>query len=103
MKVGIIGAGLVGSVAAYALAISGAAREIVLIDLDESEDIDLPVLDVLRQIGGPLVPPFRGTAPAVGAPEVLDVPGADPDRVRRFGGGRDGFGRSCRGLGGGAG
>ena len=35
MKVGIIGAGLVGSTAAYALALSGAAREIVLIDLDE--------------------------------------------------------------------
>lgn len=35
MKAGIIGAGLVGSVAAYALTISGAAREIVLIDLDD--------------------------------------------------------------------
>ena len=32
MKVGIIGAGLVGSTAAYALALSGAAREIILID-----------------------------------------------------------------------
>ena len=35
MKVGIIGAGLVGSTAAYALALSGAAREIILIDRDE--------------------------------------------------------------------
>jgi L-lactate dehydrogenase len=35
MKVGIIGAGLVGSTAAYALALSGAAREIILIDRDD--------------------------------------------------------------------
>ncbi len=35
MKVGIIGAGLVGSTAAYALALSGAAREIILIDRDQ--------------------------------------------------------------------
>lgn len=35
MKVGIIGAGLVGSAAAYALTLSGAASEIVLIDLDD--------------------------------------------------------------------
>lgn len=35
MKVGIIGAGLVGSTAAYALALSGAAREIVLIDRND--------------------------------------------------------------------
>jgi L-lactate dehydrogenase len=36
MKVGIIGAGLVGSTAAYSLALSGAAREIILIDRSES-------------------------------------------------------------------
>ena len=35
MKVAIIGAGLVGSTAAYALALSGAAREIILIDRDD--------------------------------------------------------------------
>lgn len=35
MKVGIIGAGLVGSTAAYALALSEAAREIILIDRDD--------------------------------------------------------------------
>lgn len=35
MKVGIIGAGLVGSTAAYSLALSGAAREIILIDRNE--------------------------------------------------------------------
>ena len=35
MKVGIIGAGLVGSTAAYALALSGAASEIILIDRND--------------------------------------------------------------------
>lgn len=35
MKVGIIGSGLVGSAAAYALALSGTAREIVLVDINE--------------------------------------------------------------------
>ena len=36
MKVGIVGAGYVGSSAAYALALKGVASEIVLIDLDRS-------------------------------------------------------------------
>lgn len=35
MKVGVVGAGLVGSTAAYTLALEGAASEIVLVDLDE--------------------------------------------------------------------
>lgn len=35
MKVGIIGAGFVGSTAAFALALEGAASEVVLVDLDE--------------------------------------------------------------------
>lgn len=35
MKVGIIGAGFVGSTAAYAMALEGTAQEIVLVDLDE--------------------------------------------------------------------
>ncbi|MEE4241177.1 MAG: L-lactate dehydrogenase [Desulfopila sp.] len=35
MKVGIVGAGFVGSTAAYAMSLEGAASEIVLIDLDE--------------------------------------------------------------------
>lgn len=35
MKVGVVGAGLVGSTAAYTMALEGAASEIVLIDLDE--------------------------------------------------------------------
>ncbi|MDJ0623208.1 MAG: L-lactate dehydrogenase [Desulfocapsaceae bacterium] len=36
MKVGIIGAGLVGSTAAYTLALEGAASEIVLVDLNKN-------------------------------------------------------------------
>lgn len=45
MKVGIIGAGFVGSTAAYAMALEGTAREIVLVDIDtelaraQAEDI----------------------------------------------------------------
>ena len=45
MKVGIIGAGLVGSAAAYAIALQGVASEVVLVDLDpklaeaQAEDI----------------------------------------------------------------
>jgi L-lactate dehydrogenase len=36
MKVGIIGTGFVGSTAAYAMALTGAASRIVLVDLDEA-------------------------------------------------------------------
>jgi len=35
MKVGIVGAGFVGSTAAYAIAMTGGASEVVLVDLDE--------------------------------------------------------------------
>jgi len=35
MKVGIIGAGMVGSTAAYSLILTGAASEIVLVDRTE--------------------------------------------------------------------
>ncbi|MEN2982072.1 MAG: L-lactate dehydrogenase [Thermus sp.] len=35
MKVGIVGSGFVGSAAAYAMALTGAVREVVLVDLDE--------------------------------------------------------------------
>ncbi|BCZ94565.1 hypothetical protein TthAK1_11820 [Thermus thermophilus] len=34
MKVGIVGSGMVGSATAYALALLGVAREVVLVDLD---------------------------------------------------------------------
>jgi len=36
MKVGIVGAGMVGSAAGYALALMGSASDIVLVDLDEA-------------------------------------------------------------------
>ncbi|MEM7797562.1 MAG: L-lactate dehydrogenase [Chloroflexota bacterium] len=36
MKIGIVGAGMVGSTAAYALVMSGIGREVVLVDLDVS-------------------------------------------------------------------
>jgi L-lactate dehydrogenase len=36
MKVGIVGAGMVGSAAGFALALTGGASEIVLVDLDET-------------------------------------------------------------------
>ena len=35
MKVGIVGSGAVGSSAAYAMVMSGAASEVVLVDLNE--------------------------------------------------------------------
>ncbi|MCX7848916.1 L-lactate dehydrogenase [Thermus sp.] len=35
MKVGIVGSGFVGSAAAYAMALTGVVREVVLVDLDE--------------------------------------------------------------------
>jgi L-lactate dehydrogenase len=35
MKVGIVGSGLVGATAAYAIVLRGVAREVVLVDLDE--------------------------------------------------------------------
>ena len=48
MKVGIVGCGFVGSSAVFALTLSGAATEIVLIDLNvslarsQAEDISMP-------------------------------------------------------------
>lgn len=36
MKVGIVGSGFVGSTAAYAIALTGGASEVVLVDLDEN-------------------------------------------------------------------
>jgi L-lactate dehydrogenase len=36
MKVGIIGAGMVGATAAYAMIMRGVGREIVLVDLNEA-------------------------------------------------------------------
>lgn len=36
MKVGIVGSGFVGSAAAYALVLTGVAREVILVDLDQA-------------------------------------------------------------------
>src|SRR5262247_3995990 len=36
MKVGVVGSGLVGSTAAYALVMQGVGREIVLVDMNEA-------------------------------------------------------------------
>jgi L-lactate dehydrogenase len=60
MKIGIIGCGFVGSTAAYAMAIEGAASEIVLIDLNaalakaHAEDIlhATPFAKPVRVVGG---------------------------------------------------
>ena len=53
MKVGIIGAGLVGSTTAYTLAIEGTAREIVLVDINkvraEAEADDIIHATALKQ------------------------------------------------------
>ncbi|MGD8464193.1 MAG: NAD(P)-binding protein, partial [Anaerolineae bacterium] len=35
MKIGIVGTGMVGSTAAYALVMRGVGREIVLVDIDK--------------------------------------------------------------------
>ncbi|MEZ4519359.1 MAG: hypothetical protein R3C44_21880 [Chloroflexota bacterium] len=36
MKIGIVGCGLVGSTAAYAMVMNGVGREIVMVDLNEA-------------------------------------------------------------------
>jgi L-lactate dehydrogenase len=59
-KVGIVGAGMVGSAAAYALALSGTVGEIILVDrnadraLAEAEDIShaVPFVSATRVLGG---------------------------------------------------
>ena len=38
MKVGIVGAGYVGSTAAYAMTLQGTAREIVLVDINQNDN-----------------------------------------------------------------
>lgn len=60
MKVGIVGAGMVGSSAAYALALLGLANDVVLVDLDmdlaraQAEDIShaVPFVSACRVING---------------------------------------------------
>lgn len=59
MKVGIIGAGLVGSTAAYAIALRGAATSIVLVDLNEKRAI-AEASDIQHAI--PFIHPLSVTA-----------------------------------------
>ncbi len=53
MKVGIVGTGFVGSTGVYAIALKGAATELILVDLnedlDQAEDILHVRLHLLRR------------------------------------------------------
>lgn len=59
MKVGIIGTGLVGSTAAYALVMRGVGREIVLVDLDR-ERAEAEADDILHAV--PFTNPLKVSA-----------------------------------------
>lgn len=82
MKVGIVGCGLVGSTAAYAMALEGAARDLVLIDLNpavaraHAEDIlhATPFATPVRIAAGDY-PDLRGAEAVVLACGVAQRPG----------------------------
>jgi L-lactate dehydrogenase len=82
MKVGIVGCGLVGSTAAYAMALEGAARDLVLIDLNpavaraHAEDIlhATPFATSVRIAAGDY-PDLRGAEAVVLACGVAQRPG----------------------------
>ena len=82
MKVGIVGCGLVGSTAAYAMALEGAARDLVLIDLNQAvarahaEDIlhATPFATPVRIAAGDY-PDLRGAEAVVLACGVAQRPG----------------------------
>ena len=82
MKVGIVGCGLVGSTAAYAMALEGAARDLVLIDLNpavaraHAEDIlhATPFASPVRIAAGDY-PDLRGAEAVVLACGVAQRPG----------------------------
>jgi L-lactate dehydrogenase len=82
MKVGIVGCGLVGSTAAYAMALEGAARDLVLIDLNpalaraHAEDIlhATPFATPVRIFSGDY-PDLRGAEAVVLACGVAQRPG----------------------------
>jgi len=82
VKVGIVGCGLVGSTAAYAMALEGAARELVLIDLNRAvarahaEDIlhATPFATPVRIAAGDY-PDLRGAEAVVLACGVAQRPG----------------------------
>ncbi|SFK90135.1 L-lactate dehydrogenase [Shimia haliotis] len=69
MKIGIVGAGQVGASAAYAVALLGSAREIVLIDLD-------PALAAAQAEDISHATPF-GSATDIRAGEYADLTGAE--------------------------
>jgi L-lactate dehydrogenase len=82
MKVGVVGCGLVGSTAAYAMALEGAARDLVLIDLNpavaraHAEDIlhATPFASPVRIAAGDY-PEIRGADAVVLACGVAQRPG----------------------------
>jgi len=82
MKIGIVGCGLVGSTAAYAMALEGAARDLVLIDLNpavaraHAEDIlhATPFASPVRIAAGDY-PDLRGAEAVVLACGVAQRPG----------------------------
>ncbi|UBV42287.1 L-lactate dehydrogenase [Deinococcus taeanensis] len=82
MKVGVVGAGLVGATAAYALTLRGSCSELVLTDVDESraraeaQDIAhaAPVSHGTRVCSGPLED-LRGSAVVIVAAGASQKPG----------------------------
>jgi L-lactate dehydrogenase len=82
MKVGVVGAGMVGSAAANALVISGSAREVVLVDRDderakaEAEDIlhATPFTQIASVRAGDY-PALRGATVVIIAAGVTQRPG----------------------------
>lgn len=68
MKIGIVGSGLVGSTAAYALVMQGVGREIVMVDLDRAR-AEAEANDILHAV--PFSHPLR-----VRAGEYSDLSGA---------------------------
>jgi len=88
MKVGIIGCGFVGSTAAYAMALEGAASEIVLVDLNlqlakaQAEDIlhATPFAKPVRVVAGDY-PDLKGSGVVVLACGVAQRPGENRLRL----------------------
>jgi L-lactate dehydrogenase len=82
MKVGIVGCGLVGSTAAYAMVMAGIGREIVLVDRDsrrsstEADDIShaVPFSKPLRVISGSYAD-LQGSSVVIIAAGVREKPG----------------------------
>ena len=69
MKVGIVGCGFVGSTAAYAMALTGAASELVLVDLNAEPCPQTQAEDILHAT--PFVSPVK--VAAGGYPDLADA------------------------------